>query len=128
MRTLLWHYLKVLPAFIVPVFPPVTQYIVWDSLGWFAEFAIHKLLVKNRIEQWRVLIDLDQCSALSAPVGILKDIADALTVRRRLTFFSVFSHTYFSYVDSSAQFPASDATSSNVSASPCGTGTSAHRG
>ncbi|PFH37180.1 putative polyphosphoinositide binding protein [Besnoitia besnoiti] len=43
------------------------------------EVTIHRLLVKNKVEQWRVIIDLDQCSALSAPVGILKDIADTLT-------------------------------------------------
>ncbi|EPR60260.1 polyphosphoinositide binding protein, putative [Toxoplasma gondii ME49] len=43
------------------------------------ETMIHKLLVKNRVEQWRVIIDLDQCSAFSTPAFILKEIADTLT-------------------------------------------------
>ncbi|PHJ21126.1 polyphosphoinositide binding protein [Cystoisospora suis] len=55
------------------------QHSVLSVVLFWLEFAIHKLLVRNRVEQWRVLIDLDQCSALSAPVGTLKDIADTLT-------------------------------------------------
>nr|CEL69379.1 TPA: polyphosphoinositide binding protein, putative [Neospora caninum Liverpool] len=43
------------------------------------ETMIHKLLVKNKVEQWRVIIDLDQCSAFSTPMAILKEIADTLT-------------------------------------------------
>ncbi|CBZ54663.1 conserved hypothetical protein [Neospora caninum Liverpool] len=44
------------------------------------ETMIHKLLVKNKVEQWRVIIDLDQCSAFSTPMAILKEIADTLTL------------------------------------------------
>lgn len=45
-----------------------------------AEFTLEKLLVKNKVEQWRVVVDLEDCSITSAPIGILKQVCDTLTV------------------------------------------------
>ncbi|CDJ49445.1 hypothetical protein, conserved [Eimeria brunetti] len=44
-----------------------------------SEFTLEKLLVKNRVEQWRVVVDLEDCSITSTPIGILKQVCDTLT-------------------------------------------------
>lgn len=36
--------------------------------------------MKNKVEQWRVVVDLEDCSITSAPIGILKQVCDTLTV------------------------------------------------
>ncbi|EEA07661.1 CRAL/TRIO domain-containing protein [Cryptosporidium muris RN66] len=41
---------------------------------WF-EFIIMKMLVWNKIEQWRVIMDLEDVSFYNAPISLLKDIA-----------------------------------------------------
>ncbi|KAL8451813.1 hypothetical protein Emed_001693 [Eimeria media] len=46
---------------------------------YWLEFALEKLLVKNKVEQWRVVIDLEDCSITSAPISILKQVCDTLT-------------------------------------------------
>ena len=45
-----------------------------------SEFTLEKLLVKNKVEQWRVVVDLEDCSITSTPIGILKQVCDTLTV------------------------------------------------
>ncbi|CDJ60780.1 hypothetical protein EMWEY_00007840, partial [Eimeria maxima] len=44
-----------------------------------SEFTLEKLLVKNKVEQWRVVVDLEDCSITSTPIGILKQVCDTLT-------------------------------------------------
>lgn len=70
---------------------------VVNVLLFWLEFAIHRLLVKDRVEQWRVIIDLDQCSAFRAPIGTLKDIADNLmrNYRGRLAQMLVINSGFF---------------------------------
>ncbi|KAL8453684.1 hypothetical protein Emag_001729 [Eimeria magna] len=46
---------------------------------YWLEFTLDKLLVKNKVEQWRVVIDLEDCSITSAPISILKQVCDTLT-------------------------------------------------
>lgn len=46
-----------------------------------SEFALKHLLVHNRVEQWRVIVDLEDCSFTNMPVSILKTVCDALMVR-----------------------------------------------
>ena len=45
-----------------------------------SEFTLGKLLVKNKVEQWRVIVDLEDCSITSTRIGILKQVCDTLTV------------------------------------------------
>lgn len=53
------------------------------------EFTLGKLLVKNKVEQWRVVIDLEECSITSAPIGILKHVCDTLTRNYRGRLFGM---------------------------------------
>lgn len=46
---------------------------------YWLEFTLDRLLVKNKVEQWRVVIDLEDCSITSAPIGTLKQVCDTLT-------------------------------------------------
>lgn len=56
---------------------------------YWLEFALQKLLVKNKIEQWRVVIDLEDCSITSAPISILKQVCDTLTRNYRGRLFGM---------------------------------------
>ncbi|XP_026193744.1 uncharacterized protein LOC34620542 [Cyclospora cayetanensis] len=65
---------------------PIQRSAVEPALGevmpvviYWLEFTLAKLLVKNKVEQWRVIIDLEDCSITSAPIGILKHVCDTLT-------------------------------------------------
>ncbi|KAL8269707.1 hypothetical protein Esti_006360 [Eimeria stiedai] len=56
---------------------------------YWLEFILEKLLVKNKVEQWRVVIDLEDCSITSAPIGILKQVCDTLTRNYRGRLFGM---------------------------------------
>eukprot|EP00921_Rhytidocystis_pertsovi_P013648 GHVQ01022139.1.p1 GENE.GHVQ01022139.1~~GHVQ01022139.1.p1 ORF type:complete len:452 (-),score=55.06 GHVQ01022139.1:1481-2836(-) len=45
---------------------------------YWLEFVIANLLVPNRIEQWRVIIDMADCALYNVPAIILKDVAMTL--------------------------------------------------
>lgn len=46
---------------------------------YWLEFTLGRLLVKNKVEQWRVIVDLEDCSIMCTPVGILRHVCDMLT-------------------------------------------------
>lgn len=47
------------------------------------EVVIHKLMIPGRIEQWRVIVDLNGTNLLALQVTLIKQIAHALTVNYR---------------------------------------------
>lgn len=56
---------------------------------YWLEFTLARLLVKNKVEQWRVVIDLEDCSITSAPISILKQVCDTLTRNYRGRLFGM---------------------------------------
>lgn len=62
---------------------------VMPVVVYWLEFTLEKLLVQNKVEQWRVIIDLDDCSITTAPSSILKHVCDTLTRNYRGRLFGM---------------------------------------
>ncbi|CEL93319.1 unnamed protein product [Vitrella brassicaformis CCMP3155] len=65
----------------------VTQDAALKLAFYWLEYAVHNLMVKNRVEQWRVIIDLHEVGYTDLPVTTLKTVASHLqrNYRQRLS-------------------------------------------